>query len=322
LPTFCRHNRFVQNCPICSKELEAAAPAKPRGRRAAPKSRGAGAPTGSAVRIRRAARRADDGYRNELVPGIRVAGDAAALARELGFAAARLAELATSPPGLYAEVASAPDLEEASWLAFLLAYLSPIEGPEAFGSVQAARTGWATGEIPSPDGLALGPRTAHSPDRGTETLVAYRRWAERAGSQAAAFTGEAGWDPGRRFDRAFERLALPGFHRSARFDLLTTLAWTGRYELRAGSLLLAGAHADDDTAVAAKRVFGIADPLLIDRRAARLAEASEVPLEALDLALFNWQRGEDDRATLGAGATARADAARGERAASALGVSA
>jgi hypothetical protein len=320
LPTFCRHNRFVQNCPICSKELEAAAPAKPA-RRSAPRSRGAGAPASSAVRIRRAARRADDGYRNELVPGLRVAGDASSLAQELGFAAARLDELSTSPPGLYGEVASAPDLEEASWLAFLLAYFSPTEGPEAFGPVQGARTAWATGEVPAPDGLALGPRTAHAPDRGTETLVAYRRWADRAGSQAAAFTGEAGWDRARRFDRAFERLALPGFHRSARFDLLTTLAWTGRYELRAGSLLLAGAHADDDTAVAAKRVFGIADPLLIDRRAATLAEACEVPLEALDLALFNWQRGEDARATLGAGAAARADTARSERAASALGVS-
>jgi hypothetical protein len=134
-----------------------------------------------------------------------------------------------------------------------------------------------------------------------------RRW----WPTAAGRTG-----PGRRRRRSPARRAG-----SARFDLLTTLAWTGRYELRAGSLLLAGAHADDDTAVAAKRVFGIADPLLIDRRAATLAEACEVPLEALDLALFNWQRGEDARATLGAGAAARADTARSERAASALGVS-
>jgi hypothetical protein len=317
VPTFCRHNRFVQNCPICSKELEPAAPAKPA-RRSAPRSRGAGAPASSAVRIRRPARRADDGYRNPLVPGLRVAGDAASLAEELGFAAARLDELASSPPGLYAEVASTPDLEEASWLAFLLAYMSPVEGPEAFAAVASARTPWATGEVPSLDGQELGPRTAHEPGRGTETLLAYRRWAERAGSQAAAFTGEPGWDAQRRFDRAFERLALPGFHRSARFDLLTTLGWTSRYELRAGSLLLAGAPADDDTAVAAKRVFGIGDPLLIDRRAAALAEACEVPLEALDLALFNWQRGPDARATMGAGGRGRADAARGESVASAL----
>ena len=67
-------------------------------------------------------------------------------------------------------------------------------------------------------------------------------------------------------------------------------------------------------------MFGIADPLLIDRRAAALAEACEVPLEALDLGLYNWQRGAEDRATFGAGPSARADEARAERAASALGV--
>ena len=155
-------------------------------------------------------------------------------------------------------------------------------------------------------------------------MIAYRRWAQRAGSQAAAFTGEEHWDAERRFARAFERLSLPGFHRGARFDVLTTLGNTGRYEMRAGSLLLAGAPSDDDTAVAAKRVFGIADPMLIDRRAQALAEACHVPLEALDLALYNWQRSvsrDDPRATLGAGASARADAARAEQAASVLGVS-
>ena len=46
---------------------------------------------------------------------------------------------------------------------------------------------------------------------------------ERAGSQAAAFTGETAWTPERRFARVFERMALPGLHRDARFDLLVTL---------------------------------------------------------------------------------------------------
>jgi hypothetical protein len=257
----------------------------------------------------------DDGYRCELVPGLRVAADAQRLAAEIGFSGARLAELAAAPPGLYAEVASEPDLEDASWLAFLIALLSPTEGEDPFDAIRAAR------EAPALSGhVEVGPRSAYDPARGSETVVAYRRWAERAGSQAAAFTGEPHWDGERRFGRAFERLALPGLHRTARFDLLVTLGRTGRYDMRAGSLLLAGAAADDDTAVAAKRVFGIADPLLIDRRAAALAEAAEVPLEALDLALFNWQRGEERRATLGAGEAARGDAARRERAAAALGL--
>jgi hypothetical protein len=272
------------------------------------------------VRVRRTARAAADDYRDPLVPGLRASDDARRLGVELGFAAARLEELATSPPGLYAEVASETDIEEATWLAFLLAYLSPVEGDRAFDAVRSVHTSWASGELPALDEVATGPRSAHDPGRGTDTLVAYRRWAGRAGSQAAAFSGESHWDGARRFERVFERLALPGLHRAARFDLLVTLGRTGRYDLRANSLMMRGAPMADDASVAAKRVFGIADPMLIDRRAAALAEACEVPFEALDLGLYNWQRGEEDRATLGAGAAARADTLRGERAAAALGV--
>ncbi len=57
-------------------------------------------------------------------------------------------------------------------------------------------------------------------------------------------------------------------------------------------------RAGEDLALAgAKRVFAIGDPLLLERRAGALAGALEVPVEALDLALANWQAGE--RATLG-----------------------
>jgi hypothetical protein len=69
--------------------------------------------------------------------------------------------------------------------------------------------------------------------------------------------------------------------------------------------------------VAAKRVFGIGDPLLLDRRAGALAEASDVPIEGLDLALFNWLGPE--RATMGLAADATETAASGQ-VASALGV--
>ena len=48
--------------------------------------------------------------------------------------------------------------------------------------------------------------------------------------------GDPGWMPERRFARAFERLALPGMNRAARFDLLATLGSLGVYELRAGAL--------------------------------------------------------------------------------------
>jgi hypothetical protein len=97
---------------------------------------------------------------------------------------------------------------------------------------------------------------------------------------------------------------LPGLHRDARFDLLVTLGELGLHDLRADTLQLGGA---DETTVAAKRIFGIADTLLLERRASDFAVAGEVPLAALDLALWNWNRpprpgsaGERDRAVLGA----------------------
>ena len=85
-----------------------------------------------------------------------------------------------------------------------------------------------------------------------------------------------------------------------RYDLLVTLGRLGLYEMRADSLHLTSAseaHFGDLTTLAAKRVFAIGDPLLLERRARALAEAAEVPIETLDLALANW--GTGSRATLG-----------------------
>ena len=115
-----------------------------------------------------------------------------------------------------------------------------------------------------------------------------------------AFEGDPAWSPQRRFERGFERLALPGFGRMGRYDLLVTLGRLGLYELRADSLHLTSAseaHSGDLTTLAAKRVFAIGDPLLLERRARALAEAISVPIETLDLALANW--GSGSRATLG-----------------------
>ena len=136
----------------------------------------------------------------------------------------------------------------------------------------------------------------------------------------AAFIGDPSWSPGRRFERVFERIALPGFSRAGRYELLLLLGALGLYELRADALHLGGARglaADDPATLAAKRVFGIADPLLLERRAAALAQASAAPLEALDLALANW--GSEERATLGFPAASADEAAR-ELAEQALGL--
>ena len=49
--------------------------------------------------------------------------------------------------------------------------------------------------------------------------------------------------------------------------------------------------------VAAKRALGIGDTMLLERRAAQLADGCGIPLAALDLGFYNWERGE--RATGG-----------------------
>jgi hypothetical protein len=207
-------------------------------------------------------RAADDGYSNPLVPGLRGTADAERLALAIGAAAKRL-----EPPGPYESLATEPDLEEATWLGFLLALVGP-GAPELQAAVEAARPSWAAGELP---GL---------PEAQQRTAAAYRAWAARAGSQQAAFTGEAGWTPERRFARVFERLALPGFGRAPRFDLLATLGAAGHYDVVAGELELG---VEDDTAtLAAKRVLLSGDKMLLERRARGLAAACDVPLAALD----------------------------------------
>ena len=97
--------------------------------------------------------------------------------------------------------------EEAFWLAFLLA-LVPPGAHELHEAIVASRPSWSSAEAPE------------IPGADPRTIPAYRAWAERAGSQAEAFLGEPAWSPERRFGRAFERLALPGLNRTARYELL------------------------------------------------------------------------------------------------------
>jgi hypothetical protein len=269
---FCRHNRLTANCPICSRELQAdlrakAPPAPARTRQA--RSTGAKRSTarGSGVVTRRVARAADDGYRSPLAPGLRATADAERLAGALAQAAARL-----EPPGPYPEIADEPDLEQGTWLAFLLALAGP-DAPELQQAMLAERPAWADG-VP-----------AELPAGRRRSAEAYRAWAQRAGSQEAAFSGDAAWTPERRFARVFERLALPGFGRAPRYDLLTALGAAGVYDLRAGELQLVE---DDATTVAAKRLLVSGDRLLLERRARELADACEVPIAALDRGLAIW----------------------------------
>ena len=203
----------------------------------------------------------------------------------------------SDPPGLYAEVADpAGELEERTWLAFQIAFLGPLDDGDPFASIAQARSSWASGEPPALAQAATGPRTGYDASRGDRTAIssdrvvtAYRAWVARVGSQAVGFGGEPSWTPERRFDRAFERLgALARMDRDVRYDLLVTLGRLGVYELRGGRLHVGGG---DRVTLAAKRVLGIGDPLLLERRAADLAAACQVPVEALDLGFYNWERG-------------------------------
>lgn len=310
MPQFCRHNRLIQNCTICSREQEveqrpvvsSSAPRSTQPRTpATPTARSrSGSRPRAGVRIHRTRTAVDDGYRSPLLPGLKSREEAVRLADELAFAATRLRVLATDPPGLYAEVADdGGDLEERTWLAFLIAYLGPLERDDPFAAIRAVRTSWSSGELPDLSEVETGPRTAHDPEHPTRTLQAYRAWADRAGSQAAAVSGEAGWSPERRFARAFERLALPGLHRDARFELLVSLGRLGVYDVRPDRLFVGGRDRVTD---GAKRALGIGDTMLLERRAAQLAQAAEVPLAALDLGLYNWELGERTTAGLGPGA--------------------
>jgi hypothetical protein len=286
MPTFCRHNRLLQNCTICAREqnfevrpvVSSSAPKSTQPREHEPRparsrsERQPGATRapragGGGVRVRRLARGAEDGYRSPLVPGVKSSEDAERLAAEIAFAAWRLALMAQVATGAPIDAVHLP----AAW--------SEIAAP---GDARV-RTENAIRFVLD------GPRGIESGERRNDVLAGIDAWSARQGSLAAAITGEPSWTPERRFERLFERLGgLRGLERDSRYELLTLLGWLGVYELRAGRLFLSG---ENEATWAAKRALGIGDPLVLERRAAALAHACAVPLEALDLALHNWGSG-------------------------------
>jgi hypothetical protein len=344
MPRFCRHSRFIERCPICRDTVPGLAPANKgstlaAGSRRASSSSSSSSSSGSSATARRQARAGvrnlrvysdgtprgeDDGYRCALVPGLHNSHDARRLVEEIAFSHGRLLTLEDSPPGLYAEVRQQGSWERATWMCFLIAYLSPLQGDAPFLGIRKALRAcggggsggggsggsdsgggdipdWREeGDLPDLTDIPLGPRTSHDPARGADTLRAYLQWAQRAGSQVRAFSGDPTWNEQRRFERVFERLQLPGLGRMGRYDMLVTVGRLGLYEMRADSLHFAGGttHATDDLAtLGAKRLFGIGDPFILERRATALAAACTVPVEALDVAFANW--GAAERANLG-----------------------
>ncbi len=125
MPRFCRHNRFVERCPICRETVPGLAPAEGQGRRSRTRRRDEGGPWAHrrgrrAPRLAQGRRRAglhviqeqraeDDGYRSPLATGLRASADAERLAQEIGFAEGRLLALRTAPPDLYGEMREQED---------------------------------------------------------------------------------------------------------------------------------------------------------------------------------------------------------------------
>jgi hypothetical protein len=313
MPTFCRHNRLLQNCTICAREqnfdarpvVSSSAPksTQPRerddrphseGQRArAAHSRAARASAGSrAVRVRRLARGVEDGYRSPLVPGLKSSEDAERLAEEIAYSATRLLLMEQVAAG--ATVEGVPD----SWLEMV----APGDA--------SARTQIAISYV------LAGPRGIDAGERLDDAVAGIDAWSARQGSIEAGFKGEPSWTPERRFERVFERLGgIRGLDRDTRYELLTLLGRLGVYELRGGKLFLSG---ENEATWAAKRALGIGDPLLLGRRADDLARACAVPLESLDLALHNW--GSGDRVADGLPEDAEPDAGLLEQAQDALGL--
>jgi hypothetical protein len=282
MPTFCRHNRLLQNCTICAREqnfdarpvVSSSAPKssqprehddRPRAeRQRTPRTAKPGTPRSGSVKVRRLARGVEDGYRSPLVPGLKSSEDAERLAEEIAYAATRLS--------LMEQVAAGAELPgiDPSW--------SEIAAP---GDLNARTTAAFQHVLDGPRGIKSGSRD--------DAVAGFEAWGARQGSIEAAFRGEPSWTPERRFERTFERLGgIRGLDRDTRYELLTLLGRLGVYELRGGRLFLSG---ENEATWAAKRALGIGDPLLLERRAADLAQAGDVPLEALDLALHNWGAG-------------------------------
>ncbi len=169
------------------------------------------------MKTRQLTRATDDGYRHELLPGIKATADAERLAQALTAAVANLDQRTTLDLAAAAEA--------------------------AFGDAEKVAA-WA----PPPDNPA--------------------------------------WTPERKFERWFDRLRLPGTSRSQRYRFLLALG------MEPGALFF-DVKGDDPTTLAAKRLLNSGDALLLERRAATLAEATGVPIAALDEGLALWEATDD-----------------------------
>lgn len=307
MPTFCRHGRFEASCAICRQEQAKAAPkaVTPRAKGTTARrpsgsetrAAGTGTPRKRGVVTGKLERPADDGFRSELLPGVRSTADALRLAEELTAAEARLSSYGTEAAGPWALVADlAGEPHKAFAAALVVAVASPDTSADsvataaaALAAVQAADATLDSldaigGATEAQSILSAGPRGPRAHDAAAIALAVPAQLAHRSGgSLEAALAGEQAWSAERRFARLLDRLALRGLPRAVRFDLLVALGRSGALPVRADALHLGADQVTD----AAKRLFAVADTALLERRAAALVDATGVSFDALELALWN-----------------------------------
>ena len=284
---FCRHNRMTAKCPICSKEMEAELRAKapPRPAGCARPGRPARPPRRAAAqrRPRHAQARARRRRRLPQPARPRPARDRGRRAPRRRADDRRRAARAARP---YEAVATEPDREQASWLAFLLALIGP-DAPELQDAVAAAAPRFEDGapaELPRAT-RARSPPTASGPSATARRPPASpaRPTGRRSAASPACSSGSRcpGW-AARRASSCSPRSAPPAS---------TTLE---------PDQLQLGVE-DDATTQAAKRILLSGDKMLLERRARDLAAATDVPLAALDRGVRAVGRpGHRDRAGRGA----------------------
>ena len=218
-----------------------AARARRRARATAAGARGEG------LRVQREGRAEDDGYRCELVPGLRASADALRLADELAFSSGRLLALAAraAGPATARSRALAAQRPRAGHLDVLPDRLPRARSRARTRSRASVRRCATRRRASCPTSTASrSARAARTTPRAApSTLLAYRQWVARGGAERAragadgrgstggGVHGRPGWTPERRFERVFERLALPGLARAGRYELLVLLGRLGLYEL-------------------------------------------------------------------------------------------
>jgi hypothetical protein len=98
-------------------------------------------------------------------------------------------------------------------------------------------------------------------------------------------------------------MALPGLRRSARFEFLLLASRLGLADIELWTLKYADADATSPVGIGARRVFGIGDAIELQRRAAALMAELDLPMAALDLALWNWSSAGEERVSGGVALT-------------------